>query len=82
MLTAINEPISVIGIYKNNHFTPKKFQWRDKIIPVTQITFITDDKNGVIKIRIYSILHNNTLYRLEFNRESEIWLLREMYQES
>lgn len=79
MLNSVNEKISVIGTYKNSRFTPKKFQWREKIIPVETITFITDDKNGQMKIRIYSILHKNTLYRIEFNRESEVWTLLETY---
>lgn len=79
MLNSVNEPISVIGIYKHSRFIPKKFLWRDTVIPATQITFITDTKNGQMKVRTYSILHNNILYRLEFNRESEQWFLRETY---
>lgn len=81
MFTSINEAIEVVGIFTKGKFIPKKFKWQQRIIPITQITLTSDIKDAGIKKRLYSVLNQQTLYRLEFNRESEHWTLLEVWSE-
>ena len=81
MFTPIHEPIAVVGVYTHSRFIPKKFQWRTQTIPVTQITLVSDYKDGAIKKRLYSVEYQGAVYRLEFNRETEQWLLTEVFCE-
>lgn len=75
MYEEINEDISVIGIYQNHRFLPKKFKWQDRIFRIDEVTLTNDVRDGNIKKRLYSVLSGGNVYRLEFNRESEQWQL-------
>ena len=79
MYQTINENISVVGVYVNFKFIPKKFKWKERIFLIKEITLSNDVKDGVIKKRLYSVLANDNLYRLEFNRESEKWQILEVW---
>lgn len=78
----INESIDVVGSYSNKRpFRPTKFRWRDKVFSISQITLTSNTKDGEIRKRLYSVVANNTLYRLEFTLDSEHWLLLEIWNE-
>lgn len=79
MYQTINEDISVLGIYSHSKFTPKKFKWKDKTFAIKEITLINDTKDGIIKKRLYSVISQANLYRLEFNRETEKWRILEVW---
>lgn len=79
MFQTIGEKVAVIGVYQNSRFVPKKFLWRNSIIRVEMITLISDIRDGMVRKRIYSVLSQQTLYRLLFNRETEIWTLEETW---
>ncbi|MBT3249326.1 MAG: hypothetical protein HN846_04620 [Candidatus Pacebacteria bacterium] len=79
MYEEINEDISVIGIYKKHHFSPKKFKWNNRVFPVDEVTLSNDVRDGMIKKRLYSVVASGNLYRLEFNRESEQWKILEVW---
>lgn len=81
MFTSINESIEVVGIFAHARFTPKKFRWQQRVIPISQITLTSDIKDAGIKKRLYSVLNEKTLYRLEFNRDTEHWTLLEIWSE-
>lgn len=81
MFLSINEKIAVAGVYKDAAFIPKKFSWKQKVYPVENITLISDTRDGQVRKRIYSVLSQKTLYRLLFNRETEIWTLEEIWME-
>ncbi len=81
MYQIIGETIWVAGVYKSSQFIPKKFKWRDKELPISTITLISDAKDGAIKKRFYSVVSGNAVYSLEFNRESEQWYLQELWVE-
>lgn len=81
MYQIIGETIWVAGVYKAAQFIPKKFKWRDKELPITSITLISDAKDGTVKKRFYSVISGTEVYRLEFNRESEQWYLQELWVE-
>lgn len=79
MFHSIGEKISVVGVYQGGHFLPKKFAWKTKVYPITKITLISDIKDGAVRLRLYSVLSETSLYRLLFNRETENWKLEEIW---
>ena len=81
MYQKIDQAISVVGIYQNQHFFPKKFKWQARILPVDQVTLFNNLRDGIIKKRLYSVLSEGNLYRLEFNRDSEQWKILEIWVE-
>lgn len=81
MYQTIAEPIAVAGVYQHFRFIPKKFKWGSREYLIDQITLISDIKDGGVKKRLYSVLSGLNLYRLEFNRETEQWLLQEIWCE-
>jgi len=81
MFTSINESIEIAGVFSGGKFVPKKFRWRERVITISQITLVNDTKDAGIKKRLYSVLDQKTLYRLEFNRDTEHWTLLEIWSE-
>jgi hypothetical protein len=79
MFQIISEKIEVAGVYQNAHFIPKKIQWRKKIILIKEITLISDIRDGQVRKRMYSVMCGNELYRIIFNRDTEIWTLEEIW---
>jgi hypothetical protein len=83
MYAPIQEPIAMVGSYlPSRSFQPKKFQWREKEFRIEQVTWKSDLKDGSIKKRLYSVMANGNLFRLEFNRENESWTLCEIWVEN
>lgn len=81
MYESINEAISVIGVYANAHFVPKKFLWKDTQYLISSVTFVTDIKEGDIKKRHYTVISGGNAYRLLFDRSQETWKLKEVWSE-
>ncbi|NCN87427.1 MAG: hypothetical protein GW941_00875 [Candidatus Pacebacteria bacterium] len=79
MYQKISETIKVTGVYKNHTFKPFKFLWHDRSLKIDQITLISDVKDGMIKKRFYSVIVGREVYRLLFNRETETWILDELW---
>lgn len=81
MYISIMESISVAGTYASTGFTPKKFLWKRKTYPIDTITLITNIKDGGVLSRMYSVVSQNNMYRLLFNRTIERWTLMEVWCE-
>ncbi len=81
MFQTINERVDIIGSYSRGPFAPKKMRWRGKIYPIEQVTLISDIRDGDVKKRLYSWTSGKELYRLTFHRETEIWILEEIWVE-
>ncbi len=79
MYQTIHEEISILGVYSKSKFIPKKFKWKNKNYTIDQITLISDTRDGNIKKRLYSVISKGNVYRLEFNRKTEKWLLEEIW---
>ena len=77
----IHEKISIVGVYANGHFIPKKFRWGERVLRIDQITLQSDVKDGGIRQRFISVMVNNEVYRLCFNRETEDWWVEEVWVE-
>ena len=81
MYQTINESVLVAGVYAHHTFTPKKFKWRTRDLAIDRITLVSDIKDGGVKKRLYSVTVGKDVYRLEFNRDSEHWILNELWIE-
>lgn len=81
MFQTIGEKVAVAGVYSRGAFLPKKIQWGERILVIAEITLITDIKDGLVKKRMYSLLSGKELYRLIFNRDTETWVLEEVWVE-
>jgi hypothetical protein len=81
MYQKIIEPIDVIGVYKKHKFIPKRFKWKNRIFNIDSLTMVSNVRDGNIKKRLYSAVAGGNVYRLEFNRENEQWMLLEVWVE-
>jgi len=81
MYQKIGDRILVTGTYTRGGFTPQKFHWQRQTYPIAQITLKSDIRDGGVRKRFYSVVSGANVYRLEFNRDSETWLLEEVWCE-
>ena len=75
----IHETISVVGVYANAHFTPKKFQWKDMVYTISEVTLTAEIKDGSVRKRHYTVISKGNAYRLLFDRAEETWKLEEVW---
>ena len=79
--------IETDGVFRHGHFTPTVFYWHGRRYPIKKITMTSEVKDGGVRKRWYSVLASQsvtqapTLFRLEYNRESEQWRLEEVWVE-
>jgi hypothetical protein len=81
MYQTIAESVSVAGVYHQGSFVPKKFKWRHRTLSIDEITLVSDVTDGGVKKRLYGVVVANEVYRLEFDRDNENWLLAEIWVE-
>ena len=81
MYQTIHETVAVVGTYKDGMFVPRKFKWGERVMPIETITMVNDTRDGIRKKRLYSLVSKGTVFRLEFDRDSEHWLLLELWVE-
>ena len=81
MFQRIDEKVDIIGLYTKGHFLPKKMKWNGRVFPIDKITLVTEVRDGEVKKRLYSFVSGKDLYRLLFNRETEMWVLEEIWVE-
>lgn len=81
MYQKIHEQISVVGLYSRGKFTPVKLKWRDTVLKITEITIQVPTNDGGVRKYFYSVVVDYDVFRLEFNRETQQWLLLEKWVE-
>lgn len=81
MFQMIGEKVDVIGLYTKAHFLPKKIKWAGKVLLVEKLTLISEIRDGEVKKRMYSFTNGVNMYRLLFNRDTEVWTLEEVWVE-
>ena len=77
----INQPITVLGVYTNGQFVPKKFRWGQRVLHIDSITLTANTTDGGTKQRLVSVVSGSEVYRLRFDREQEKWWLEEIWVE-
>lgn len=81
MYHTVDEMIDVVGSYSRGRFVPRKFRWGKRVLTIDQITLQSDAKDGGVRKRLVSVVVGKDVFRLEFNRETEQWYLREVWVE-
>jgi len=81
MYQTLEETISVLGIFKQASFTPKKFHWHHRTYPIERITSIHESQDGGVKKLHYAVFSGGNLYFLEYNRTAETWKLDQIWYE-
>ena len=81
MYQRIGEAVSVAGVYRAGHFVPKKFKWRQRVLPIQAVHSVHDFKDGAVRKRRFSVSARNTVFLLEFNRDLETWFLDQLWVE-
>ena len=82
MYHTIGEKITVAGVYTSGRFKPRKFQWRQQLFTITSSCSVHDFRDGTVRKRRFSVMANGLLFLLEFNRDTENWVLEQMWIEA
>lgn len=82
MYQVIQEPITVAGVYEAGRFRPVKFRWRRRVFTIKQICSSHDFRDGSLWLRRFSVVAEEAVYLLEFNRHQESWCLAQLWLES
>lgn len=81
MYQAIGEEIQVVGVFAQGKFRPKKFQWRRQVYPIEEITLTAKARDGEVRYQYFSVLSRGNLYRLQYNWETQHWIIAEVWCE-
>ena len=81
MYQRIGEKISVVGIYTSSTFQVKKFQWQQREFRVEKVNEVHDFRDGMMRKRRFSLLTDGNVYLIEFNRDTEVWTLEQIWME-
>jgi hypothetical protein len=77
----IHETIQVAGVYAQAKFQPTAFVWSGKKWNISEVTAIVNQRDGGVELRHYSVVANQQVCRLLFNRDAEKWWLEEIWDE-
>lgn len=77
----IHEAVDVAGVYSAGQFTPAAFLWNKKKWRISKVTMRVDERDGGVQFRHMSVVANNQVCRLTFNRSTETWWLEEVWDE-
>lgn len=81
MYQTICETITVVGIFRNSEFIPKKFKWNNRTYLIDAITSTHELRDGGVQKRRYAVTSKANLYLLEYNRQEESWELIQIWHE-
>ncbi len=79
MYQTIHERVRVAGIFDQADFKPIWFVWRRRKFNVEKITLVSDLKDGAIKKKMYSVLADGNLYRLDHCPAEQTWVLEQTW---
>lgn len=82
MYQPIHEAVAVAGVYEHGHFRPVKFRWQKRVFRIQEICSVHDFRDGSVQKRRFSVLANQTVFLLEFDRRQESWMLEEIWIEN
>lgn len=71
----INEKVKVAIIFGDKGAIPVWFEWKGKKNKIEKISYVWKEKNGQMLLIHYSVLSNNVLYHLVWDKEKMIWFI-------
>ena len=76
MVTAIGEAVKVVAVFDRG-MRPVKFQWRERVYAVEEITYTWRTREGAAAIIHFSVTDGATLYELAYNQSTMGWSLEQ-----
>lgn len=58
---------------------PWRIRWRGRIIPIDEVNLVHSRRDGRSKVFLFAVSNDQAAYKLEFNTESLLWRLLEVY---
>ena len=81
MFEQINEPIEVVVRFAVNQILPVKFLWHGREVIITKINLTYSKRDGRDKFYYFAVTDGANYFKMQFNTESLIWTLLEVYSE-
>jgi hypothetical protein len=81
MYQPVHEEVIVAGVFRHGSFQPKKFLWKNRELPVEEITMQARVKDAGVRKQFYSVVSQGNLYRLCYTLDSQEWELVEVWDE-
>lgn len=80
MYQTLHEEVSVAGIFSRGKFIPKRFKWKYRDFTISEVTLVSDSKDGGVRKRWFSVLtQDKNVFRLVFNQENYHWWVEEVW---
>ena len=76
MVTEIGEFVKVVAVFDGG-IRPVKFQWRERVYAVEEITYTWRTREGAAPIIHFSVTDGATLYELAYNQSTMRWSLEQ-----
>lgn len=77
----INDPIQAFVLFKHGKVIPFSFSWNGKSYKVKGTNMIHTAKDGEATLYFFSVSSESGTYKLQFNTQTMIWSLDEVFFE-
>jgi hypothetical protein len=83
MYEPINERVEVLAQYfkfgSQHKAMPVRVKWNGRLYKIEKIGYYHPERRGRIVVHVYSVATESVSLVLEFNSETLIWMLKEIY---
>jgi len=77
----VNEPISVVALFKGTKIRPLLFKWAGRDWSVRTVNLVHSTRTGREKLTYFSVSDAANTFKLCFNSETLTWRLEEVWSE-
>lgn len=82
MLEAVDHPIEVLSLFRNDRVRPLRFRWRGRVFKVRRVTGEWTRREGVGWVRYFSVLaENQDYFELAYETERNRWRICRVWME-
>ena len=80
-ITKSNDPIEVLVIFKKHRAEPFSFKWGGRKYAIEKVNLVHAQNTGSGKQVSYSVMSNDTYFKIVFDTNEMLWHLEEVYCE-
>jgi hypothetical protein len=77
----LNERISVGAVFSAGEMKPAWFLWRGRKYQVGEVTYAWESKEGMARLRHFSVMSGGNVYNISYNPVEYTWELRGVEQD-
>ncbi len=78
----LEEPVAVIGLFRNGTLKPLRFQWRGRTVPVRHVASHWATRSGTDQEHFFSVSDNGVdYYELSFHTRTFQWRIEKVFLE-